>query len=74
MELEAVGRWLVVFGAVALGVGLLFLLLSRIGFLGRLPGDLSFERDGVSVLIPLATSLIISVILTIVINVVIRLK
>jgi hypothetical protein len=38
-------------------------------FLGRLPGDIRFERDGVVVFIPLATMLLVSIVLTIVLSI-----
>ena len=40
--------------------------------LGRLPGDLRIERGNLTCLIPLATSILLSVILTIVLNLFIR--
>ncbi|GIU84617.1 MAG: hypothetical protein KatS3mg008_1392 [Acidimicrobiales bacterium] len=61
------GRVLMLFGAILFAVGLVLSVGSRIG-LGRLPGDLSFERDGFAVHIPLATSLLLSVILTVILN------
>jgi hypothetical protein len=32
--------------------------------LGRLPGDIRFQRDGVTVFIPLGTMLVVSVVLS----------
>jgi hypothetical protein len=60
------GAGLVVFGA-------LFWALARTTNFGRLPGDISFSGESVSVYIPIASMLIASVILTIVLNVVVRL-
>ena len=56
-------RWLIIFGAVLIGVGLLWPLLQKIG-LGRLPGDIVIERENFRFYFPIATSLIISVILS----------
>ena len=72
MDLSQLGRILVIFGVVLLGVGLLFIVGGRIPFLGRLPGDIAFQRDGLTVFFPLATMLVISVVLTIVVNVLAR--
>ena len=55
-------------GGVLFAVGALLALSGRIGWLGRLPGDFRFQRDGFSIYFPLATSLILSVILTLVLN------
>jgi Protein of unknown function (DUF2905) len=56
---------LIVAGVVLVGVGLLVLAAQRFG-LGRLPGDIVIERDGFTLYIPLATSLIVSLVLTLV--------
>ena len=66
--LEPIGRTLLIVGLVVAGVGVVLILAPRIPLLGKLPGDISFQRDGVTVVIPLATMLLISVILTIVLN------
>jgi hypothetical protein len=70
--LETIGKWLVAVGAAILLLGGLTWLLSKIPFLGRLPGDLRIERPGFTCLIPLASSIILSILLTILLNVVLR--
>jgi hypothetical protein len=40
--------------------------------LGRLPGDIRIERGNLTCLIPLATSLLLSVVLTVVLNLLVR--
>lgn len=72
MDTGFVGRSLLFFGLFLALIGGAILLLPRLPFIGRLPGDLSFEREGFSLYIPLATSLVISLLLTIALNVVIR--
>ena len=69
-SLEPVGRTLLLIGLVVAVVGLVLVLAPRIPFIGRLPGDLRFERDGVVVFIPLGTMLVVSLILTVVLNIV----
>jgi len=56
-------RFLIGLGLVILVAGLLWPILSRIG-LGRLPGDIMFQRGGATFYFPLATSIVISVVLT----------
>jgi hypothetical protein len=63
-ELQPLGRLLIVAGLVLAGLGLLLTLAGRIPGLGRLPGDIVWERGNVRVYLPLATSLLLSLILT----------
>jgi len=58
-----VGRALILFGLLAVGVGVLINLGLPIG---RLPGDFTFRRGSFTLYIPLATSLLASVLLTLV--------
>ena len=63
------GRILIALGIVLLLVGGLFVLLPRVGInLGRLPGDLRFDTGQTNCLIPIATSILLSLLLTIVLN------
>lgn len=69
-NLEPVGRTLLIIGVVVAVVGIVLVLAPRIPFIGRLPGDIRFERDGVVVFIPLGTMLVVSLILTLVLNII----
>ena len=52
---------MLIFAGLALAVlGLVSLVGERLG-LGRLPGDIVIEREGMRIYIPLMTSLIVSV-------------
>jgi hypothetical protein len=64
---ENLGRALIVFGGVAVVVGLLFLFSDRLPFrIGRLPLDFSFQRGNFSFYFPLGTSIVVSLLLTLV--------
>jgi hypothetical protein len=52
-------------GIVLLLVGLIIFASERFG-LGRLPGDIVIEREGFTLYLPLATSLVVSLGLTLV--------
>lgn len=58
-------RLLIVLGVLLVLAGLAWPWISRLPW-GRLPGDLSVEREGFSFHFPLMTSLVISVILSLV--------
>ena len=71
MDLQPLGRALILVALVLAAVGVLFLLGSRLG-LGRLPGDFSWGRGNVRIYAPIATSIVVSILLTLVLNLVIR--
>jgi Protein of unknown function (DUF2905) len=56
-------RFLIGLGLLILVAGLLWPLLSRIG-LGRLPGDIMYQRGNATFYFPLATSIIVSIVLS----------
>jgi len=56
-------RLLIIAGLVLLALGLAWPWLSRLPF-GRLPGDISIERDGFGFHFPLMSSLIVSLLLS----------
>ncbi len=56
-------RLLIGLGVLVLIVGMAWPLLSRIG-IGRLPGDIMFQRGGATFYFPLVTCVIVSVVLS----------
>lgn len=60
---QQIGKWLIVAGIVVAGIGLLVLLLGRVG-LFRLPGDLRFGGRHWRIYLPIASCILISIILT----------
>lgn len=72
LSMDSVARSLILFGGLLLLTGVALLLATRIPGIGRLPGDLVFKRDGLSIYVPLATSLLVSLGLTILLNVIFR--
>ncbi|KAF2989608.1 DUF2905 domain-containing protein [Methylocystis sp. MJC1] len=58
-------RLLILVGIALIGLGLAWLAAERLG-LGRLPGDIVFERGNLRVYVPLATSLLLSVLLSVI--------
>jgi hypothetical protein len=76
MDLQSIGRLLLVGGIIAAVIGGLLLLLARLPFfekLGNLPSDIRIEGQGFTCLFPIATMIVLSIVLTVVINIVIRL-
>jgi len=61
-----IGRMLVVFGLLIALVGVVLMLVGRVPWLGRLPGDIHIQRGNWTFYFPLATSLLLSVVLTLI--------
>jgi hypothetical protein len=61
----AMTRFLIVLGLAIVVVGLLWPYLARFG-LGRLPGDLVFQRDNVTLYVPLMTCLLLSLLFSLI--------
>jgi hypothetical protein len=59
-----VGRMLLVFGVLLVVIGGALTLFGRL----QLPGDLTFRSGNVTVYVPLATSIILSIVATLVLN------
>jgi hypothetical protein len=59
-------RFLIVLGLAILLIGLLWPYLSKLG-LGRLPGDIVIERENVTLYVPLATCLLLSLVLSLIV-------
>jgi hypothetical protein len=58
------GKLLFFLGLAVTIVGFLLWKTGGLGFLGRLPGDISIRRPGLSVYFPITTCIVISIILT----------
>jgi hypothetical protein len=60
------GKLLILVGIVLIGVGLLLTQAGKLPWLGKLPGDIYYKSDQVTVYFPLATCLVISVLVSLV--------
>ncbi|HEX5778542.1 MAG TPA: DUF2905 domain-containing protein [Xanthobacteraceae bacterium] len=58
-----IGRFLIVAGLVVLAAGVLWPVIARVDF-GRLPGDIVIERRSMTLYLPLATGLVVSIVLS----------
>jgi hypothetical protein len=72
-DLSSIARWIILFGLLIAGVGLILWIASRLNLpIGKLPGDLKFETSGFTCIFPLATSILLSLLLTILLNLILR--
>jgi len=61
---SGIGKTLIVIGLVITVLGLVLLLVPKVPWLGRLPGDIAVEKENYRFYFPITTCIIISVILT----------
>ena len=61
-------KLLIGFGAILVLTGILLLIVGKVPFLGKLPGDINIRKDNFTFYFPLTTCLLISVFLTLVLG------
>ncbi len=61
---DSLGKFLVLTGILLVILGGLLLLVGKVPFLGRLPGDIVIERENFRFYFPLATCVLLSAMLT----------
>lgn len=58
------GKLLIIVGIVCIALGLFITYGPKIPFFGKLPGDISIERENFKFYFPLATSILVSILLS----------
>ena len=71
-DLQTIGRWLLIAGVVLAVVGGLVWLVGRYTGWLNLPGTIKIEVPGLTCIIPLLGSIVLSILLTILLNVIFR--
>lgn len=69
---ENFGRLLLLLGGILVVSGVLIMLSGRLFGLGRLPGDIFFQRGNFTFYFPIVTCIVLSILLTIIINLIRR--
>jgi hypothetical protein len=72
MASEPLGRMLIYIGVVMVLIGGFFILVAKVPWFGKLPGDIIWRREGVTVYVPLATMILVSLVLTLLLNIIWR--
>ena len=60
------GKMLIILGIVIVAAGVLLLLVQKIPYVGRLPGDIYVKKDSFTFYFPLTTCIIVSLLLTLI--------
>ncbi|MGB9886845.1 MAG: DUF2905 domain-containing protein [Moorellales bacterium] len=71
-EWSWLGRSLVIMGVLLVLVGAVLWIGPRLGPLGRLPGDIMYQRGSFTFYFPLVTCLLLSLVLTVLLNLLLR--
>jgi len=72
MAVESLGRMILYIGILLVLIGGFFILMGKIPWFGRLPGDIIYRRGGVTVFFPITTMVLVSIVLTLLMNIVWR--
>jgi hypothetical protein len=66
MDINSIGKTLILFGVVMIVVGGIFMLGAKAPWLGRLPGDIYVQKKNFSFFFPITTSILISVVISLI--------
>lgn len=58
------GRLLILAGGVLVALGLILTFAGKVPHLGRLPGDIVYRKGGLTLYLPITTSILLSLLLT----------
>ncbi len=72
MAVESLGRMILYIGIILVLIGGFFILMGKVPWFGRLPGDIIYRREGLTIFIPITTMILISLVLTLLMNIVWR--
>ena len=63
-----VAKLLIISGLGLVVLGLIVLAMGRVPWLGRLPGDITIRRDGLTLYLPLASCLVVSALVSLLLH------
>ncbi len=67
VNMESLGKTMILIGGVIMIMGLVMILGGKIG-LGKLPGDIFYKKGNVTFYFPIITSILLSIVLSILLN------
>lgn len=72
LGLDGIAKLLLLVGGAIVLSGAALWLLSRLPFLGKLPGDILISKGNFNIFIPIVTMVVVSLVLTVVLNLLAR--
>ena len=64
VDLTPFAKTIILAGMIITGIGLLFLFIDKVPWLGKLPGDIHIEKEDFSFYFPVTTCIIVSIIIS----------
>jgi hypothetical protein len=64
--MSALGKMLIVFGVIMVAIGAILLVAPKIPWLGKLPGDITYQGKGFTFYFPLGTCILLSLVLSLI--------
>ena len=61
-----IGKLLIISGGVLIVIGTIITLIGKVNGFPKLPGDILIKRDGITIYIPIVTSIILSILLSLI--------
>jgi len=71
-DFQSLGKILIIFGVIIIGIGLLITLVGRIPYLGHLPGDIHIQKKNFTFYFPITTCILLSILLTLILSLIFR--
>jgi uncharacterized membrane protein len=65
------GKWIIIIGVLIILAGvIIYFFHDKLNWIGRLPGDIRFEKDNFRFYFPITTMIIFSVVITVILTVI----
>ncbi len=66
INFDAFGKFFIFVGLLFLVIGIFFIFIKQIPFLGKLPGDILIQKKNFTFYFPITTSIILSILLSLI--------
>jgi hypothetical protein len=66
----SIGKMLIVCGVVTVVIGVILILMGKVPFLGKLPGDIHIQKKDFGFYFPLGTCIVVSIVLSLLLSVI----
>ena len=64
VNINEAARFIIILGAALIALGVMLPYVAKLGFFGKLPGDIRIKGENFSFYFPIATCIVLSVLLT----------